>query len=139
MSKRKLNIILGILALILGFLLYVLFRENVYIAKCFDNFEIVVQIRRCLLPYTSGFLKYYLPDFLWGFSLCCGLQAIYNPGIKGTIVCGCAAFFCGGIWEWLQYRTVVNGTGDVLDIMFYFLACISNIIVNLRREKNEEN
>lgn len=140
MSKRRINILLGTLALILGFLIYILFRTNTYIAKPFEAVRWIEYIRRYLLRGSCDFIKFYFPDFLWGFSLNCGLVAIYLPGFKGNVVCGCVAFFCGCIWEALQYIGVVNGTGDIVDITMYLLASIFNIIINLKEtRRNEKN
>lgn len=139
MSKQRLNVLIGTATLILGTLIYILFRSNSYIAKCFDDFEFVVCARRVLSPYSCDFLKFYLPDFLWGFSLCCGLQAIHNPGVRGTIACGCIALFCGCIWEMLQYLRVVRGTGDVIDMIMYLFASFTSILINLKERKNEKD
>lgn len=136
MSKRRLNILLGIIALIFGSLLYILFRENTYIAKAFGSFDIIVQMREILSPYATNFLMFYFPDFLWAFSFCCGLCAIFTPRISGTIICGCMVLFIGCGWEGMQYWKIIGGTGDVLDIIAYLLAGIANIIINLKeREK----
>lgn len=139
MSKRRINILLGTMTLVLGFLIYIFFRTNTHIARAFDKIDWIVYIRRQLPGCSNDFIKFYLPDFLWGFSLNCGLMAIYDPRVKGGILCGCIALVSGCIWEILQYIGIVSGTGDVIDIIMYLLASIIHIIINLKERENEKN
>lgn len=135
MSKRRMNILFGTVALFLGTFLYIVFRSNTYIGQIFDIFYLINSIRTYCSMYATDFLKFYFPDFLWGFSLGCGLYVIYNPGRKGIILCGCSTFLCGCLWELLQYFHIVSGTGDVLDMMMYLLASFFITIINLKEEQ----
>lgn len=137
-SGRKRNILLCISSLVLGWLIYILFRENSQIGVLFGS-AYVQGLRKAVAWLSCDFLQFYFPDFLWGFSLCSGLLAIYDPGLKGCIVCGCTAALCGYAWEWMQYINIVSGTGDIYDILMYSLAGFMCIIINLRRERNEKN
>lgn len=137
MSKRKKNILFGLVALIAGCLLYILFRTNTYIGGMLDGMEDIATIRRMCVFEVSDLYKFYLPDFLWGFSLGCGLIAIYNPRVKGIIVCASFSFLCGCMWELLQYLGVLNGTGDVHDIIMYLLASAVCIIINLKETREK--
>ena len=135
MSKRKKNILLGLTALIVGCFLYVFFRENTYVGNIFDRIQEVEMVREFIWLQQCKFCKFYLPDFLWGFSLSCGLVAINNSNRKGTIICAVITFLCGCLWELLQYFSVLSGTGDVYDIAMYFLASIMCIIFNLKESR----
>ena len=139
MSKRKLYILLSSVSLILGFLIYVFFRENSYIGILFGYFHIIRTAREMLGWVSFGFLIFYFPDFLWGFSLCCGLLAIYTPKQTGCIVCSSITVLCGIIWEWMQFKQLVSGTGDFCDVLMYLMASIACIIINIRSEVNEKN
>ena len=132
MSKRGLNILLGAASLTLGGLLYILFRENSYIASFVNGFTLVSKIRQIFRFCACDFLKYYFPDFLWGFSLCCGLMAIYVPAKRGMVICGLAAFLFGCLWELAQYLGIVSGTGDALDMIMYLTAGLAGIFINLK-------
>ena len=135
MSKRGFNILLGISALVFGSLIYILFRENTYIAKCFESFDIVIRMRQILLPYKSCFLIFYFGDFLWALSLGCGLYAIFVPRIYGTVICTCVVLCLGCVWEVLQYCSIISGTGDILDMLAYLLASSIIIIINAKERE----
>lgn len=135
MSARWKNVLLGMMAIIIGGLIYVIFRENTFVARNFEQSNFILNLRKWMSFCANNFLKYYFPDFLWEFSLCCGLHAIYKPSTKGSLVCGFVAFFCGVIWELLQCGNVIGGTGDFIDIMMYLLASCICIIINLKERK----
>ena len=134
MSKRNLNILLSISALVIGGLIYILFRDNSYIAILFNHIPIIQYIRQHVTTLRVHFIKFYLPDLLWGFSLCSGLHAIYLPNAKTSVLCGITAFSCGAIWEIMQYMGILSGTGDLLDVLMYLFGCLVCIIINLRRD-----
>lgn len=137
MSKRKKNIRFSLTALVVGCFLYVFFRENTYVGNMFDSIENIEKMRQMFSSQICDLCKFYLPDFLWGFSLSCGLIAIYVPGIKGIIICASVAFLCGCMWELLQYIGVLSGTGDIHDIIMYFLASAICIIINLKETREK--
>ncbi len=87
--------------------------------------------------YGSNFLKFYFPDFLWAISLCFGLYAIYLPTIKTSIMLSVIVFVYGVIWEILQAVEVLGGTGDIVDVIMYLLACLLALIFNLKKEKTK--
>ena len=137
MSKRKKNILFSLISLIVGSLLYILFRKNTYIGGILNGIENIYISRERYLFQVSDFFKFYLPDFLWGFSLGCGLIAIHNPRIKGVIICASYSFLCGLIWELLQYLEVLSGTGDIHDVIMYLLASVVCIIINLKETRRK--
>ena len=137
MSKRKKNIRFSLAALVVGCFLYVFFRENTYVGNMFDIIEHIEKMRQMFSSQICDLCKFYLPDFLWGFSLSCGLIAIYVPGIKGVIICASVAFLCGCMWELLQCIGVLSGTGDIHDIIMYFLASALCIIINLKETREK--
>ena len=137
MSKRKKNILFSLTALVVGCLLYVFFRENTYVGNIFDGIENIKKASQMVSTQMGDWCKFYLPDFLWGFSLNCGLIAIYNPNIKGIIICASVSFSCGCMWELLQYNGTLNGTGDIHDIIMYFLASAICTIINLKETREK--
>lgn len=139
MFRRKIYILLGVVSLSLGVLIYILFRENSYIGIAFSRLSIIQAIRRMLEGFSCDFLEFYFPDFLWGFSLSCGFLAIYLPKRNGCIICTGIAFLCGCVWEWMQHKEIVSGTGDINDVLMYLLACITCTIINIRSERYEKN
>lgn len=140
LSKRKKNILYSVWAVSVGVLLYVLFRENTYITKLFDLIPVVSAIHQRFNVQVPDFFKYYLPDFLWGFALSCGLVSIHTPNRKGVVICAGMAFSFGILWEFLQSTGIVKGTADIHDVIMYFLASLTSIIINSKEMKeNEKN
>ena len=131
MSRRVQNILLTVFALGLGGMLYVCFRGTTYVAVAFRRIPFVDLLCQYTQHYGDAFSAFYLPDFLWGFSFCCMLNAIYIPKMKGTVICGGSAFLMGVAWELMQYTHLVTGTGDVLDMLTYLLAALLSTIINL--------
>ena len=91
MHRRRFNIFLCVMALTLGALLYLVFRENTYFVRLAGNFYALSYIRDNLQVFACDFLLYYFPDMLWGFSLASGLQAIHSATGYRAIACGCFA------------------------------------------------
>ena len=139
MRNRYINIVLALVSLIVGGFLYILFRPTSVIGQAFNGFPFVQFIRSGIGHQINPFLKFYLSDGLWSFSLCCCLHAVHNPGIKGSIVCGLLVTALGLLWEVLQLCKLAPGTFDKLDIVMYLLGSILCIIINFRRDNNEEN
>ena len=131
MSIRLQNILLAVFALFFGLVLYVLFRDTTYVAILFRSIPIVDLWCQHIKPDSNAVFAFYLPDFLWSFSFCCFLNAIYDSKTKGIVLCGVAAVMIGVVWEVLQYVCFVTGTGDILDMVTYFLAALLATIINL--------
>lgn len=132
MSRAKKNYLICFISLIIGSLLYILLRPNTDIARLLAEFVYLTKLQQICQLNASAFLKFYLPDFLWALSLGCGLIAVNNPKHIGIIGCSFASFLCGLIWELLQYYQIIKGTGDIHDIIMYFLASTVCIIINIK-------
>ena len=132
MSTRGLNMLLGIAALTLGGLLYILLRQESYIAVALEDCLFVTELQLLFSVCNCDFLKYYFPDFLWGFSLYCGLFAIHMPSANGSVICGAAVFLCGCLWEAGQYWGIIGGTSDLIDVVMYLTAGLAGILLNLK-------
>lgn len=137
METRTKNSLICVFALSLGCLLYVLFRPTTYIGSFLNRFTFVYNVRQVCSPCATDLFKAYLPDFLWGLSLGCGLIAIYLPRPTGIVLCSLFSFLSGFAWECLQYCNIVSGTGDVHDVVMYFLAGTVCIIINIKETKRK--
>jgi hypothetical protein len=131
MSKRSFLFVAGTGSLIVGGLIYLLFRENSHIALFFGS-RLLNDIREAFSAWSNDAVNFYFADFLWGFSLCSYLLAIYVPKKRGAFFCGAITFMCGAFWEALQFVGAVNGTGDVIDIIMYFSAAVVVVIIFLK-------
>ena len=133
--KRYVNCTVAIASLLTGGAIYVLFRENTHIARLFSSITLIEPFRIWLKETPSDVFRFYLPDFLWGLSLGCGLQAILKPTARKNLLCGGVAFLCGVIWECLQFSHIISGTGDILDIVLYLLACALCTFLNIKERE----
>ena len=136
--KKYIYLILGISSLILGLMIYLLFRENTYISKFILSLVTFDKLKMYLNWLKCDFVCFYLPDYLWAFSLSCWLHIIFEPDKKGSIVCTIVVFAVGAIYEFLQYINIISGTGDFIDVFFYILAGITVNLIKGRMDKNEK-
>lgn len=133
MSKRILNALLGVSALVIGLGIYVFFKPNAVVSRLFD-FAFVSELRSFLSPCDLPFIKYYFADFLWGFAFCCGLAFIFQPKGKELLLCGAGGIAFGAVWELLQWTGIMSGTGDICDIIMYLLAATAVMLINLKEK-----
>ena len=134
MTKRKLLILIGTISLLLGGLIYLLFRKNTYVAILL-NCQLIESIRYSLNELNVDFVKFYLPDFLWALSLCCYLLSLFNPKFIGTVFCSLTVLFYGVLWEVGQYTNVFKGTGDITDIIMYLSASIFAVFIYTKEKR----
>jgi len=134
MSVRTKNFLVCILSLLIGGMVYILFRPTAIISAMIGNDRWLTQLRFWMEPISNGFVRNYIGDFLWMVALCCGLYGILlpKPGEKLHYIFG--AGLLGVIWELLQWLGAVKGTGDWLDVFMYGLAAFASFIIN-RKEK----
>ena len=131
MRKRIFWLSHCIVSLAFGAVLYLVFRESTYLHT----------ILRCSVTewanvtfIGSDIVRYFLPDFLWAYSLCCGLYGIALPTEKKLWLPPLCVVGLGIIWECFQWFGVVKGTGDVLDVLSYGLATAVVVYINIRKE-----
>lgn len=137
MSKRSQNVLLAVTSLIFGGMIYLVLRPNTQISKLFQSFSINISLQTPKDSCVFTFLEYYFVDFLWCFSLCCSLVAVFLPRKRGVMTCSAIGVAWGILWEMLQYIGIANGTGDIFDIIAYLLAGIICILAN-KKFKGEE-
>ena len=133
MSNRLFYAVLSVASLLLGGILYLLFRENTYISALLKDFTVLEEIRGNLRFIENDFIKYYFPDFLWSFSLAFGLLTIFDCNFRSIVICSEISFFCGLFWEIFQFLNIVSGTGDLFDIAMYLTAAVCVVVICLKR------
>ena len=130
MQKRFTWCIYSITALLLGFLDYILYRQDTYIGAL-SIFPAI--------PHHWGynFFAYYFPDFLWAFSLSFGLFAVLAPEKHKTTLCFLLTVTYGSLWEFCQHHGWISGTADFVDLCMYVAAASAAVIIKytiLRRK-----
>lgn len=133
MSERVKNVTLMMVTLFLGLILYILFRPQTYIAKLTAIVLPVGELQALVDDWKCSFLRYYFPDFLWSFSLTCGLMAIFCSSKTMKVWCCVVSVFVGVVWECFQNLGIISGTGDILDVFMYLSGACLCMLINLRR------
>ena len=132
MNKRPIWILYSVLSLGAGALLYGLYRQDTHIGKFIGT------VLGTPFPVNNIFSKlaaWFLPDYLWMFSLTCTLFAVMLPAEKGVLFWCCLAFFSGVLWEVMQWWDIVSGTADLWDILVYSIAVFSAAIIKVMSNK----
>lgn len=129
---------LGVCSLVSGLILYLLFRENTYIARIVTLVVPLQFLREKLHFIKCEFLQFYFPDYLWAFSLSCWLHIVLNVRRHCTWCCTMIVLCFGAVYELFQYLSLIEGTGDVVDVLLYLLAGLSVNIIYLKKEKKNE-
>jgi hypothetical protein len=74
------------------------------------------------------FFKNYVADGLWAYAFISSLLIIW--GRKMNLTWMLVPFGTSAVFEWLQYRHTLPGTGDVLDVITYCLFFMTSILLN---------
>ena len=116
-----------------GGCLYLLFREHTHLHRLIG---ISLPSLADAPFFGDAFLRFYLPDFLWSYSLYCGLCGIICPTGHRWIWPAISTFGLGLLWELAQYFSWVSGTGDVADVLMYGAAVAVAEIIFRRKRKH---
>ena len=113
--------------------MYGLCRTDTFVG---DAMGVVLTLRMPREHLLYGFFAWYLPDFLWMFSLTCALFGIMLPRNSSIVIWSAVSFLWGVLWETAQWNGVVDGTGDLWDVLMYIMAVIAAALINnLKRGK----
>ncbi|MFT3747273.1 MAG: hypothetical protein QM768_03115 [Agriterribacter sp.] len=114
MSNLKPLILTVILPLVAGTLLYILLPDKNY-----------------------GFVRNYVPDGLWAFALTSCLLIIWQG--KVHLFWLLIAMAAGSMFEYLQWQGYLNGTGDIFDLICYFVSSLAAVYVTLQKKQIHAN
>lgn len=135
LSRRLLHVLLSILLLIIGGLIYIMYRQDsLLMFNCFDELgikETIMHIRSVGTEYSIfDWVKYSLPDGLWLFSYMFLIDTIWNN----------EKFFLYYFFLWilpfiailsevLQIFGIVPGFFDTIDLLCYIGAILVFLIL----------
>ena len=145
MYHKQYNIILiflVIIPLMLGLLLYTIFREDTYISRFvlsvikFNNLSDIKNQISIQSPIISYLSKNYIPDCCWAFSLEACLALILHDSKRMVVISLIISSLFLSTMETLQLTPLIPGTFDSLDIVIELVAIvISGIIINQLRKR----
>lgn len=141
MKKALFWIAIIIIPLVDGLAVYLLFRPSAMISKLIYSFFNITPLHIATPENIFwNFIKYYLCDFLWAFSLAALSKLLLGNGkLQSTIVL-LIVIFTGFVIEILQKYSFISGTFDVLDFFVEAIGAILSIIIisYSRRNENEQ-
>lgn len=138
MKKRNFNIFLSLISLIIGGFIYIATRPDSYVSIVVESVIPLNDLRAYFSFLNTDFIKYHLPDSLWSLSLTCALFAIN----RSTVQVASISAICGVFWEVGQATGLINGTGDILDILMYLTAIAFAVLINKKgvfKNEKEQN
>jgi hypothetical protein len=145
--KRISNILIYVLIpILIGGLIYIASRSKTL--KMFNWFEKmnlsneIETIRNYFVGIElPNWIVYNLPDLLWVFSFTSFLLLIWNKRIEKENLFYILFPMCIGVFSEIgQFFSIINGTFDKLDIIFYVFGGFSSILIisKLKINKNEK-
>ncbi len=105
--------------------------------KTYILLNIIGPILLGIFVYTNCYpklIRNYLPDGLWAYSFTSSIILIWDNTINYFWISSVFLIFI--IFEILQYKGIINGTGDIRDVLVYIIFCIFTLIVNIVFKKN---
>ena len=123
--------------LVLGLLVYLVFRPDTYIAGLIGRAIRLSEWNTARVPgWLSAFLRNYASDILWAYSLAFALLGAAGPGGKGRKAASVTGVCVVTGTELLQKAGVLQGTFDIADIALEALfICLATFI---HRQHEEE-
>ena len=129
MKKKYIELINSLwwLTLLLGILIYLLFRPDNLIYNNFFSSPIKLSIE--INSKLINFLIYSLPNGLWSLSYSQLIFHIYKVKSLKTILLSSVMVFLGISIEILQIQGFINGTFDFYDIFSYIILYLTIILI----------
>lgn len=80
--------------------------------------------------FTPGFINNHLADGLWAYAFLSSILIIWERSFHLLWIAAC--FGLAIVFEWLQFKTIIAGTGDWLDVLTYFTGFLLSLCLNNR-------
>ena len=129
MKKKYIELINSFwwLTLLLGILIYLLFRSDnlIYNNFFYSPIKLSIEINSKL----TNFLIYSLPNGLWSLSYSQLIFHIHKVKSLKTILLSSVMLFLGISIEILQIQGFINGTFDFYDIFSYIILYLTIILI----------
>jgi len=125
MNNRATHIILAIAFLLLGVLVYYYFKKDVLVYESYwgikNSSDIVGISKLTNSNWLTGSIANWLPDLCWEISFLLMLSAIWGnwQGVPKILKFATLLVIVGS--EILQGLGYLPGTGDLMDILVYFI------------------
>lgn len=77
---------------------------------------------------ADGWIRSYIPDGLWAYAFASAMLIIWQR--KLNLFWLLLVLICGLAFEWMQFRGILSGTGDLTDIFVYILFFLIALFFN---------
>ena len=132
MSDIRKLIFLSILSILFGGFIYVAFRSDSIVLFSWIDYigfaEPIDNLRLKTLPYKDGvpdWVLYSLPDGLWLFSFSSAVMVIWEMEItRYSLILLLSILILVISLEALQYYNIINGTFDIIDVIFFIFGAV---------------
>ena len=114
------------LPLLIGLMIYAIFRPNSFIAG--ECYLFIPKIFNSTQILKYEYVSYYIPDFMWAFSICSSLIIIWRRSVKQVNLL-IAAFSISCTFEFLQYFGFIKGYFDYYDLIMYLMGCVFCVLL----------
>ncbi len=140
MKKTLFWIAITVVPLIAGSIIYLAFRPTAIVSKAiYGLFDINPAYIETPDNLFWRFIKYYLGDFLWAFSLTALVKLILGKGKPQSIVALSIGISVGFLVELFQKYGLIPGTFDFFDLLVETLGAILSLIITIIHSRRNEN
>lgn len=129
-TKSAICLLSSLFSLLIGFIIYVFFRQGTYIHTFLLN-RLGISLPYLPLGGVIGvWVRNWGGDFFWGLALCFLLAVVFKTFRHKLVFAVTITVTLGALLEILQFYGVITGTGDIFDIIAEATAavCAANII-----------
>ncbi len=134
-ERRVKYFLLGLIAIFIGFFIYLIFRPNTHISKLVSQF-LGFDMSGRFKNIDAFFIKFYFADYLWAFAFSCWLRCVFIDESERRL-CVLIVSLAGISYEIIQFLGVFSGTGDIWDCLLYILAAWTVNILNINDIQKE--
>lgn len=128
-----------VLPLLIGGIVYVVFRRDTYLAEFV--FEIIgLKQKEIILPaWLSFIVRNYISDFLWAYSLAFALSSLFQYKRRNAVIVFVICVVFALTIELLQNTRAFSGTFDVVDIALEAISVLlALLIIKYYEERQHE-
>jgi len=137
MNKRAIHIILAIAFLLLGVLVYYYFKKDVLVYESYlgikKSTDIVALSKLINANWLTGSIANWLPDLSWEISFLLMLTAIWGNWQEVPKILKFSTLLVIIGSEVLQGLGYLPGTGDLMDILVYFIGFTIFILLHSKQ------
>lgn len=144
MKNRKIRetfILNSVIALFLGAIIYLLFREDTFFSNHVRRYVSFPKVLTNALPNEIGvFIKYYLADMAWAYALTFAVGAVFEGDNGQLLLSGIISLGFEALVEEFQKTRWIPGTFDWKDVALEAAASVFALILikYIERENNYE-